>query len=110
MHTVPAHAHHDRMWRVPEVLVCTLCQLVHLLLQRPAGPVDGEMDVLEQHPATVLVGIGEVVHGNGLLALAQRNSRVVAGVCCEAQLLAQAFHTGCNIHARGQEDKDGGAR
>ncbi|KAA6419155.1 MAG: hypothetical protein FRX49_10895 [Trebouxia sp. A1-2] len=35
-----------------------------------AGPVNGEMDVLEQHPAAVLVGIGEVVHGDGLLTLA----------------------------------------
>ena len=95
---------------LPEVLVCALSQLVHLLLKGPTGPVNGEMDVLKQHPATVLVGVSEVVHGNGLLALAQGDSSVVTGVSCEAQLLTQAFHTGCHIHTRRQEDEDGCAR
>lgn len=55
---------------VPEVLVCAFSQFVNLLLQRSTGPINGEMDVLQQHPASILVSIGEVVHGNGLLALA----------------------------------------
>ena len=63
-----------RVRYAPEVFVCTLCQLIHLLLEGPACPVNGEMDVLEQHPPTILVSIGEVVHGNGLLTLAQRDS------------------------------------
>lgn len=65
---------------------------------------------MKQHPAAVFVGVGEVVHGDGLLTLAQGDSSVVTSVSCEAQLLTQAFHTGCHIHTRRQEDEDGGAR
>ena len=54
---------------LPEVLVSPFCQLVYLLLQGATGPVNGQMDVLEQHPASILVGVGEIVHGNVLLAL-----------------------------------------
>eukprot|EP00983_Pelagomonas_calceolata_P123871 1161047-Pelagomonas_calceolata.AAC.56 len=50
----------------------------HLLFQRPTCPLNGEVQVLQQHPATILVGVVEVVHGNGFLALAQGDGRVLA--------------------------------
>lgn len=51
----------------PEVGVRAVGQLVDALLQRPAGPVDGEVDVLQEHPAALLVGVRQVLHRDGLL-------------------------------------------
>ena len=52
--TPPTHAMHTR-------------PASHHLLQRTARPVDGEVDVLQQHPPTLAVRGGQVGHGNGLL-------------------------------------------
>mmetsp|Transcript_10302 Transcript_10302/g.22116 ORF Transcript_10302/g.22116 Transcript_10302/m.22116 type:complete len:1096 (-) Transcript_10302:3570-6857(-) len=94
----------------PEVCVCALGQLVHLLLQVARRPLNGQVDVLEQHPAAVLVCVVEVVHGDGLLALAQGHRRVLASISSEAQLAAQGLHAASHIHTGRQEHEDGHTR
>ena len=58
--------------RSPKVWVGTIGQLVNALLQGAAGPVNGQVDVLEQHPAAILVGMGQGVHGDGFLQPVKR--------------------------------------
>lgn len=71
-----------------------LRQLVHLLLQRPRRPVDGEVEVLEQHPAAAAVRGFKRGHGDWLLALAQRDGSVAAALGGVAQARAKSLDAG----------------
>ena len=53
----------------PEIGVGALSELVHALLQRARGPVDGEVDILQQHPAALPPGFLQRIHRNGFLTL-----------------------------------------
>ena len=77
----------------------------HLLLQGSGGPVDGKMNVLEQHPAAIAVEVVKVVHSDGFLALSEGHRHVLAGVCGVSELAPEALHSGCDVHTGRQEHK-----
>ena len=97
-HSPAPQQHCARRRRSPEIWVRAVCQLVDALLQGAAGPVDGEVDVLEQHPAAVLVRVRQVVHRNRLLHRQNTHTRSVRGhpsVLPAAGRLSQHYQPPC---------------
>ena len=94
----------------PEVFVRPLGELVHRLLQRAVGPVNREVDVLQEHPPAALVEVLQIVHRDGLLALPQRDARVLAVVGGVPELAPEVLHRRRDVHAGGEEDEHGRAR
>jgi hypothetical protein len=72
----------------------------HATTQPARKRTDGEVDVLQQHPAAVLVRVLQRVHRNRLLALAQAHAHVAPGVRREAQLDTQRLD-GRGLHQCG---------
>mmetsp|Transcript_12554 Transcript_12554/g.15116 ORF Transcript_12554/g.15116 Transcript_12554/m.15116 type:complete len:274 (-) Transcript_12554:11874-12695(-) len=70
----------------PELLIRSLRQLIHPLVQRTTRPVNRQVDILQQSPASVLVEVHQIVHRNGLLTLSQRHRRVPPVVRTESHL------------------------
>eukprot|EP00976_Prorocentrum_cordatum_P036901 750732-Prorocentrum_minimum.AAC.1 len=68
------------------------------------------MDVLQQHPPAVLVELVQPLHGNGLLALPERDRGVLARLVRESQLTAELLHSGGDVHAGREEDEHRGPR
>ena len=90
-----------------------LGELVHHLVELLGRPLDGKVDVLQQHPPAILVGGLEGVHGDVLLSLTERYRNETGGLRLslggDPKLGAEFLHAGRHIDTRGKEDEGGDA-